>query len=179
MTVTLNDMGFSCTCRVEAAKEKQRRLAELSKAPEMNKVSTQSVSGVSPDTSPVVNTLVPQWVQNSGELPDTPYGVQVGLVVLGEPLRMETNHDSRASDTCHDSRDANLVAEGTEALVARDTFEGMLETLSRAKDSIARATRHALDCAKFGITEQVMWLVYLWQNVLFGFPSPSSYGNCI
>ena len=52
------------------------------------------------------------------------------------------------------SREATLGGD-TEVLVARDTFVGLLESLSRTKESIARATRHALDCAKFGIAEQV------------------------
>ncbi|RWV86533.1 hypothetical protein BHE74_00037742 [Ensete ventricosum] len=40
---------------------------------------------------------------------------------------------------------------GTEAAVARDALEGMIETLSRTKDSIGRATRLAIECAKYGI----------------------------
>lgn len=43
----------------------------------------------------------------------------------------------------------------TEATIARDTFVGMLETVSRTKDSIGRTTRQAMDCAKHGIAEQV------------------------
>lgn len=44
---------------------------------------------------------------------------------------------------------------GTEAAVARDAFEGMIETLSRTKESIGRATRLAIDCAKYGIANEV------------------------
>lgn len=44
---------------------------------------------------------------------------------------------------------------GTEAAVARDAFEGMIETLSRTKESIGRATRLAIDCAKYGIASEV------------------------
>lgn len=44
---------------------------------------------------------------------------------------------------------------GTEAAVARDAFEGMIETLSRTKESIGRATRLAIDCAKHGISSEV------------------------
>lgn len=43
----------------------------------------------------------------------------------------------------------------TEAAVARDALEGMIETLSRTKDSIGRATRLAIDCAKYGISGEV------------------------
>ncbi|KAL6543942.1 RPR [Orobanche gracilis] len=42
----------------------------------------------------------------------------------------------------------------TEAAVARDAFEGMIETLSRTKESIGRATRLAIDCAKYGIANE-------------------------
>ncbi|XP_038697391.1 ENHANCER OF AG-4 protein 2-like isoform X2 [Tripterygium wilfordii] len=48
---------------------------------------------------------------------------------------------------------------GTEAAVARDSFEGMIETLSRTKESIGRATRHAIDCAKYGIANEVVELL--------------------
>lgn len=44
---------------------------------------------------------------------------------------------------------------GTDAAVARDAFEGMIETLSRTKESIGRATRLAIDCAKYGISSEV------------------------
>lgn len=47
---------------------------------------------------------------------------------------------------------------GTEAAVARDAFEGMIETLSRTKESIGRATRLAIDCAKYGIANEVGFL---------------------
>ncbi|KAI5056695.1 hypothetical protein GOP47_0028513 [Adiantum capillus-veneris] len=52
-----------------------------------------------------------------------------------------------------------IFSEDTEASVARDTFEGMLETLSRTRDSIARATRQALDCANFGMAGQIVELI--------------------
>ncbi|XP_022861363.1 ENHANCER OF AG-4 protein 2-like [Olea europaea var. sylvestris] len=48
---------------------------------------------------------------------------------------------------------------GTEAAIARDSFEGMIETLSRTKESIGRATRLAIDCAKYGIANEVVELL--------------------
>ncbi|CAN0909108.1 ENHANCER OF AG-4 protein 2 [Linum grandiflorum] len=48
---------------------------------------------------------------------------------------------------------------GTEAAVSRDAFEGMIETLSRTKESIGRATRLAVDCAKYGIANEVVELL--------------------
>lgn len=50
---------------------------------------------------------------------------------------------------------------GTEAAVARDAFEGMIETLSRTKESIGRATRLAIDCAKYGIANEVGCIICL------------------
>jgi hypothetical protein len=128
----------------------------LSKVSETNKASMQPASSASPEATPVANLGSTQRAQNSGELRHSPYGVSVGSVVQGEASRMETDRAAGTTDTCQNSSDANIAEVGTEAMVARDTFEGMLETLSRAKDSIARATRHALDCAKFGITNQVI-----------------------
>nr|XP_024381171.1 protein HUA2-LIKE 1-like [Physcomitrium patens] len=51
------------------------------------------------------------------------------------------------------------AAVDTEATIARDTFVGMLETVSRTKDSIGRTTRQAMDCAKHGIAEQIVEVI--------------------
>ncbi|XP_047311189.1 ENHANCER OF AG-4 protein 2-like [Impatiens glandulifera] len=48
---------------------------------------------------------------------------------------------------------------GTEATVSRDAFEGMIETLSRTKESIGRATRLAIDCAKYGVASEIIELL--------------------
>lgn len=57
--------------------------------------------------------------------------------------------------TSAQAREGGYSTESTEGAVARDTFTGMLETLSRTKESIGRASHHALECAKYGIAEQV------------------------
>lgn len=51
------------------------------------------------------------------------------------------------------------LSSGTEAAMARDAFEGMIETLSRTKESIGRATRLAFDCAKYGIANEVCFII--------------------
>lgn len=43
-----------------------------------------------------------------------------------------------------------------EASAARKSFESLVSTLSRTKDSIGRATRVAIDCVKYGIAGEVM-----------------------
>ena len=40
--------------------------------------------------------------------------------------------------------------------MSKDSFEGMLETLSRIRDSIGRATRLAIECAQYVIVGEVV-----------------------
>ncbi|XVF72455.1 hypothetical protein PTKIN_Ptkin12aG0122700 [Pterospermum kingtungense] len=47
----------------------------------------------------------------------------------------------------------------TEAHAALSSFENMLAALTRTKESIARATRIAIDCAKFGVSAKVVEIV--------------------
>jgi len=51
-----------------------------------------------------------------------------------------------------------------EANVARRSFEALLSTLFRTKDSIGRATRVAIDCAKYGIAREVSLHFYLFSS---------------
>ncbi|CAA6673404.1 unnamed protein product [Spirodela intermedia] len=50
-------------------------------------------------------------------------------------------------------------SDGTEAATARDAFEGMIETLSRTKESIGRATHQAIECAKLNMASEVVDLL--------------------
>lgn len=47
------------------------------------------------------------------------------------------------------------VGKHGEAHIALSSFEAMLGTLTRTKESIGRATRIAIDCAKFGVAAKV------------------------
>ena len=51
----------------------------------------------------------------------------------------------------------------TEASISRDTFEGMLETLSRTKESIVIASRHAIDYAKYSLVGEVSLISVIFQ----------------
>ena len=51
----------------------------------------------------------------------------------------------------------------TEAAISRDTFEGMLDTLSRTKESVGRASRHAIDCAKYRLAGEVSLIYVIFQ----------------
>lgn len=72
-------------------------------------------------------------------------------------LETEEIEERRASSGLRAA--AGSLSGGTEAAVARDAFEGMIETLSRTKESIGRATRLAIDCAKYGIANEVVELL--------------------
>ncbi|GAB2223337.1 hypothetical protein Droror1_Dr00017478 [Drosera rotundifolia] len=65
------------------------------------------------------------------------------------------DHEDRR--TLESARDAGVPhSGGTDAAVDRDAFEGMIETLSRTKESIGRATRLAIDCAKHGVAQEIV-----------------------
>ncbi|XP_051145680.1 ENHANCER OF AG-4 protein 2-like isoform X2 [Andrographis paniculata] len=67
--------------------------------------------------------------------------------------------ERRLSSSHHAS--GSSLSGSTDAVVARDAFEGMIETLSRTKESIGRATRLAIDCAKYGIANEIVELLVL------------------
>ncbi|VFQ75013.1 unnamed protein product [Cuscuta campestris] len=76
-----------------------------------------------------------------------------------DPPECEEQEERRVSSE-HWTTGGSLSG-NTEAAVARDAFEGMIETLSRTKESIGRATRLAIDCAKYGIANEVVELLIL------------------
>jgi len=69
----------------------------------------------------------------------------------------EENEEKIVSPVQKDVRGS--LSGGTDAAIARDAFEGMIETLSRTKESIGRATRLAIDCAKYGIANEVCFFI--------------------
>ncbi|KAF8712557.1 hypothetical protein HU200_028309 [Digitaria exilis] len=78
-------------------------------------------------------------------------------IVLKSPMELEHEHDRGKSPK---SRQASgSPSGGTDAAIARDALEGMIETLSRTKDSIGRATRHAIECSKYGIAGEIVELL--------------------
>nr|VDD27150.1 unnamed protein product [Brassica oleracea] len=68
------------------------------------------------------------------------------------------DNEERRLSSGHESVGGSLSG-GTDAAVSRDAFEGMIETLSRTRESIGRATRLAIDCAKYGIASEVVELL--------------------
>ncbi|XP_022733731.1 ENHANCER OF AG-4 protein 2-like isoform X2 [Durio zibethinus] len=126
-------------------------------------VSMSDVQGVSP--SPAVQHF-PSAINNV--MPADVQGVvhQTNLVspsTLGHQSGSQNQQDTeeteeRRASSGHMAAGGSLSG-GTEAAVARDAFEGMIETLSRTKESIGRATRLAIDCAKYGIANEVVELL--------------------
>ncbi|KAK6260122.1 hypothetical protein SCA6_014596 [Theobroma cacao] len=68
----------------------------------------------------------------------------------------EGKADSAASER---PKSVSKCSNYTEAHAALSSFENMLATLTRTKESIARATRIAIDCAKFGVSAKVVEIV--------------------
>ncbi|KAI3502006.1 hypothetical protein L1887_30037 [Cichorium endivia] len=124
---------------VAQAKRKQAQsqnniLDGLNLTTEVTVRSPGSISGVQPISSGQLDQLV------SNDRPDS------------------TEFEETRTSSGHRHAGGSLSG-GTEAAVARDAFEGMIETLSRTKESIGRATRHAIDCAKHGIANEVVELL--------------------
>ncbi|GJN39951.1 hypothetical protein PR202_gb29106 [Eleusine coracana subsp. coracana] len=76
-------------------------------------------------------------------------------IVLNDPT--ELDHEQGKSPKPRQT--SGSPTGGTDAAIARDALEGMIETLSRTKDSIGRATRHAIECSKYGIAGEIVELL--------------------
>jgi hypothetical protein len=73
-------------------------------------------------------------------------------IVLKDPVEL----DHKQGKSPKSRQTSGSPTGGTDAAIARHVLEGMIETLSRTKDSIGRATRHAIECAKYGIAGEVL-----------------------
>lgn len=139
---------------------------------EMSGRSPSPVASFQPFISGSSNHLQPD-VQ--GYYPRTSMASPHGHLVSSNNQPDDEEFEERRVSSGHQPAGGSLSG-GTEAAVARDAFEGMIETLSRTKESIGRATRLAIDCAKYGIANEVrnivhltllltrLWMIYL--NVL-------------
>ena len=156
------DSAMSMKHLIAAAQEK-RRQAHSQQYPLGNPstvyVSMSDVQRVSP--SPAVQPF-PSAINNAMQADVQGLAHQTNLVspsTLGRQSGSQNQQDTeeieeRRASSGHMAAGGSLSG-GTEAAVARDAFEGMIETLSRTKESIGRATRLAIDCAKYGIANEV------------------------
>ncbi|PSS06395.1 Protein HUA2-LIKE like [Actinidia chinensis var. chinensis] len=71
------------------------------------------------------------------------------------------NNSSCSPDIVHHAKPKNMGrwSNKEEATAALASFQAVLGTLTRTKESIGRATRIAIDCAKFGISAKVVELL--------------------
>ncbi|KAM0855028.1 hypothetical protein ACQ4PT_050047 [Festuca glaucescens] len=76
-------------------------------------------------------------------------------VDLKKPAETHREHEKSPKP----KQSSGSLSGGTDAAIARDALEGMIETLSRTKDSIGRATRHAIECSKHGIADEIVELL--------------------
>ncbi|CAK9158039.1 unnamed protein product, partial [Ilex paraguariensis] len=123
-------------------------------------VPTTDISGGSPSPAPAVQRL-----QSSSSIvvePDSQgYYPHSSLASPSSHARQISSNYQPDNEEIEERRVSSghrpaggSLSGGTEAAVARDAFEGMIETLSRTKESIGRATRLAIDCAKYGIANE-------------------------
>jgi hypothetical protein len=100
-----------------------------------------------PGLSPSPVLLIPSVSRIA--LPESPSQ----RIVLKDP--MELDHEQGKSPKPRQT--SGSPTGSTDAAIARDALVGMIETLSRTKDSIGRATRHAIECSKYGIAGEVLY----------------------
>lgn len=136
---------------------------------EMSGRSPSPVASFQPFVSGSSNLLQPDA---QGYYPRTSIASPHGHLVSSNNQPDAEEFEERRVSSVHRPAGGSLSG-GTEAAVARDAFEGMIETLSRTKESIGRATRLAIDCAKYGIANEVgnivhltfllnrLWMIYL------------------
>ncbi|KAI0528729.1 hypothetical protein KFK09_001271 [Dendrobium nobile] len=162
----LTDSGMSMKHLIAAAQAKRRQahshqLHDGNGTPRSS-LTPQCIRGRSPNQMSTVQTLPSggdpfqkdkKWFQTSVHNEPSLTSHQF----LPAKWRDPEDFDHRPSTRSLQPTDSS--SGGTEAAVARDALEGMIETLSRARDSIGRATRHAIDCAKYGIANEVVELL--------------------
>ncbi|KAJ0966852.1 hypothetical protein J5N97_023769 [Dioscorea zingiberensis] len=147
-----------------AAAQAKRKQAHLQCLPYDNvlskPVSTPVISGRSPGSASALHALT------SGNFVQTDTQDLCASAPFGSPPKPAcqvslTNHGEESEDRSspEDRPSGGSLSGDTEAAVARDALEGMLETLSRTKESIGRATRLAIECAKYGIASEVVELL--------------------
>lgn len=149
-----------------AAAQAKRRQANIQTVPQGNGdsvlVSTTNLHGNSPsplsrgpDIPSAMDEVDAQGAHLRGSCGSPP--AHIGQLASHDQLDSE-EPEIKGPGSGHQAAGSTLSG-GTEAAVARDAFEGMIETLSRTKESIGRATRLAIDCAKYGIANEVVELL--------------------
>ncbi|XP_073266514.1 ENHANCER OF AG-4 protein 2 [Populus alba] len=146
-----------------AAAQAKRRQAHSQPFPNGNPafIALNDAQGRSPSSSPSVIFLC--GTSNAVQVDMQGFYHHTNLVSPSSHGRQSASHSQVEAEEIEEQRVSSgqraaggSLSGGTEAAVARDAFEGMIETLSRTKESIGRATRLAIDCAKYGIANEVV-----------------------
>ncbi|KAK6921459.1 CID domain [Dillenia turbinata] len=129
--------------------------------PSLGVLSAADFQGGSPNTASAAQPLF-SGSSHAGQ-PDLMGHPHSSPTAQGHPISSQNQLqgeelEERRVSSGHRTAGGSLSGD-TEAAVARDAFEGMIETLSRTKESIGRATRLAIDCAKYGIANEVVELL--------------------
>ncbi|KAB5556635.1 hypothetical protein DKX38_007544 [Salix brachista] len=149
-----------------AAAQEKRRQAHSHSFPLGNPafIALNNSQGRSPSSSPC--HLFLSGTSNAVQADMQGFYHRTDLVSPSTLGRQSASHDQVEAEEIEEQRVSSghraaggSLSGGTEAAVARDAFEGMIETLSRTKESIGRATRLAIDCAKYGIANEVVELL--------------------
>ncbi|KAF9682035.1 hypothetical protein SADUNF_Sadunf05G0066300 [Salix dunnii] len=149
-----------------AAAQEKRRQAHSHSFPLGNPafLALNNTQGRSPSSSPC--QLFLSGTSNAVQADMQGFYHRTDLVSPSTLGRQSVSHDQVEAEEIEEQRVSSghraaggSLSGGTEAAVARDAFEGMIETLSRTKESIGRATRLAIDCAKYGIANEVVELL--------------------
>jgi hypothetical protein len=107
------------------------------------------------------STSFPDNFLNAKYIPETSIntppkeGSHKQLPPSNQIVRSTSLNDNIISRSPFDSIQQKKSVGHDEANAARRSFEDFLGTLTRTKESIARATRLAIECAKFGIAGEV------------------------
>ncbi|RWW31238.1 hypothetical protein GW17_00004138 [Ensete ventricosum] len=148
-----------------AAAQAKRREAQSRCLPSVNAIPVILTPNALLGRSPSPATPIPFSSTNSAQrdIKET-YGSMPFDSPSAAPWELSSTNKVEIEECEHrtspDQRPLGIsLSGGTDAAVARDAFEGMIETLSRTKDSIGRATRLAIECAKYGIVGEIVELL--------------------
>ncbi|GFZ19453.1 Tudor/PWWP/MBT domain-containing protein [Actinidia rufa] len=91
----------------------------------------------------------------------TPPNISICNTSTSDNDNILENNSSCSPDVVHRAKNKNTGrwSNREEATAALASFQAVLGTLTRTKESIGRATRIAIDCAKFGISAKVVELL--------------------
>ncbi|PUZ41025.1 hypothetical protein GQ55_9G470200 [Panicum hallii var. hallii] len=111
------------------------------------------------------STSFPENFLNAKYIPETSVntppkeGSQRQLSPSNRIIRSTSANDNFHSRSPFDSIQQKKLAGHDEANAARRSFKDFLGTMTRTKESIARATRLAIECAKFGIAGEAIDII--------------------